>query len=59
MTLLYLIPLVNFVFGMFVALRLGQRFGKGGAFSFFLLWLFQFIGFLILGFGGARYEPRR
>lgn len=59
MTLLYLIPIVNFIFGIFVAVRLGQRFGKGGAFSFFLLWLIAPIGYLILGFGSARYEPRR
>jgi hypothetical protein len=37
---------------------LGQRFGKGGGFSFFLLWLFSAIGFLILGFGSAQYRPR-
>lgn len=58
MTLLYLIPIVNIVFSIFVAIRLGERFGKGGAFSFFLLWLFSIIGYLILGFGGATYTPR-
>lgn len=59
MTLLYLIPVVNVIFSIFVAIRVGERFGKGGAFSFFLLWLFSAIGYLILGFGGARYAPRR
>lgn len=59
MTLLYLVPIANLIFSIFVAIRLGQRFGKGGAFSFFLLWLFSVIGYLILGFGGARYSPRR
>ncbi|MGD9606177.1 MAG: DUF5684 domain-containing protein [Leucobacter sp.] len=59
MTLLYIIPIVNIVFSIFVAIRLGQRFGKGGAFSFFLLWLFSVIGYLILGFGSATYTPRR
>lgn len=58
MTLLYLIPLVNIIFGIFVAIRLGERFGKGGAFSFFLLWLFSIIGYLILGFGSAQYRRR-
>lgn len=58
MTLWYLVPIANFIFGIFVALRLGQRFGKGGAFSFFLLWLFAIIGYLIIGFGSAQYEPR-
>ncbi|WP_449282585.1 DUF5684 domain-containing protein [Leucobacter sp.] len=58
MALLYLIPIVNIVFSIFVAIRLGERFGKGGAFSFFLLWLFAAIGYLILGFGGAQYTKR-
>lgn len=56
MGLLYLIPIVNIIFGIFVAIRLGERFGKGGAFSFFLLWLFAFIGYLIIGFGDAKYR---
>ncbi|MBP2436590.1 DUF5684 domain-containing protein [Microbacterium amylolyticum] len=54
--LLYLVPIVNIVFAIIVALKVGERFGKGGAFSFFLLFLFQFIGYLILGFGDARYR---
>lgn len=58
--LLYLIPIVGFVFGIVVAFKLGSAFGKGGGFSFFLLWLFSFVGYLILGFGSSRYvEPAR
>lgn len=53
--LLYIIPIVNIVFGIIVAFKLGSAFGKGGAFSFFLLWLFAFIGYLIIGFGSATY----
>ena len=56
LTLLYLIPIVNVVFSILVALRLGKNFGKGGGFSFFLLWLFAFVGYLILGFGSAQYQ---
>jgi len=56
LTLLYLIPIVNIVFSILVALRVGKAFGKGGVFSFFLLWWFAFIGFLILGFGSAQYN---
>lgn len=55
MGLLYLIPIVNIVFAIFVALRTGERFGKGAMFSIFLLWLFSVIGYLIIGFGSARY----
>ncbi|SFR82811.1 hypothetical protein SAMN05428970_2676 [Agromyces sp. CF514] len=53
--LLYFIPIVNFIFAIFVAFRLGAAFGKGGAFSFFLLWLFSLIGYLIIGLGSAKY----
>ncbi|MET0736602.1 MAG: DUF5684 domain-containing protein [Microbacterium sp.] len=53
--LLYLIPIVNLVFGIIVAFRVGKAFGKGGVFSFFLLWLFAFIGYFIIGFGQAQY----
>ena len=53
LTLLYLIPIVNIVFSIIVALRVGRGFGKGGAWSFFLLWLFAFIGYFIIGFGRA------
>jgi hypothetical protein len=55
-TLLYIVPIVNIVFTIIVAFRVGRNFGKGGGFSFFLLWLFWFIGYLILGFGSSRYR---
>lgn len=54
--LLYLIPIVNIVMSIIVAVKLGKNFGKGGAFSFFLLWLFSFIGYFIIGFGSAQYR---
>lgn len=54
--LLYLIPIVNIVFAIVVAFKEGKNFGKSGVFSFFLLWLFPFIGHLIIGFGSAEYR---
>ena len=54
--LLYLIPIVNLILAIIVAFKLGARFGKGGVFSFFLLFLFPYIGYLILGFGDSRYS---
>ncbi len=54
--LLYLIPIVGFIFGFFVAVRLGRGFGKGAIFSVFLLWIFSAIGLLIVGFDGSRYD---
>ncbi|MGN7948606.1 DUF5684 domain-containing protein [Microbacterium sp. 22215] len=56
LALLYLIPIVGFIFGIVVAIKLGERFGKGGLFSFFLLFVFPYIGYLIIGFGSSRYR---
>lgn len=56
LALLYLIPIVGWIFSLVVAIKEGANFGKGGAFSFFLLWIFPFIGHLIIGFGSARYS---
>lgn len=57
--LLYLIPIVNFVFAIIVSLRVGKAFGHGAVFSIFLLWLFSFIGYLIIGFGSDTYDRSR
>ena len=54
-SLLYLIPIVNVVFSIIVAIKVGAAFGKGAAWSFFLLWLIAFIGYFIIGFGDAKY----
>lgn len=59
MGLLYLIPIVNVILHIIVALRVGKGFGKGAAFSIFLLWLFSFVGYLILGFGSDTYDKAR
>ncbi|WP_217182892.1 DUF5684 domain-containing protein [Streptomyces sp. AC495_CC817] len=56
LTLLYIVPIVNIVFAIIVAFKVGERFGKGGVFSFFLLFVFPYIGYLIIGFGDARYR---
>jgi hypothetical protein len=53
--LLFLIPFVNVVIAIIVALDVAKAFGKSGAFGFFLLFLFGFIGVPILGFGSAVY----
>lgn len=55
-SLLYLIPIVNIVFAIVVAIKEGANFGKGGLFSFFLLWMFPIIGHFIIGFGSATYR---
>ncbi len=57
--LLLLIPFVNFVISIILAIDLAKSFGKGGAFGFFGLFLFGFIGYPILGFGKATYVGPR
>jgi len=56
LVLLYVIPIVNIVFAIFVAVRVGANFGKGGFFSVLWLWLFPVVGYLVIGFGDARYR---
>lgn len=53
--LLMLIPFVNFVVWILIAIDMGTSFGKDTLFSLILLWLFTPIGYLILGFGDAQY----
>jgi hypothetical protein len=53
----YLIPIANIIAGIIVAVDIARRFGRGGAFGFFLLfWPLPFIGYPILGFGDAEYQ---
>ncbi|RKT57439.1 DUF5684 domain-containing protein [Saccharothrix australiensis] len=54
--ILFIIPLVNIVMSIIISLDVAKSFGKGGAFGFFGLWLFGFIGYPVLGFGSARYQ---
>lgn len=58
-TLLYIVPIVNIVFAIIVALRLGKGFGHGAVFSVFLLWLFALIGYFILSYSGNTYDRSR
>ncbi|WP_409186542.1 DUF5684 domain-containing protein [Amycolatopsis sp. VS8301801F10] len=54
---LFFIPVVNLVIAIIVSLDVAKAFGKSGVFGFFGLFLFSFIGYLILAFGQARYTP--
>jgi len=53
--LLLLVPVVNIVVYIIVALGLAKNFGKSGVFGFFGLVVFNLVGYLILAFGGAKY----
>lgn len=54
--ILWIIPIVNFIISIIVAIDVAKAFGKGGAFGFFMLWLLGFIGYPVLGFGSAQYR---
>jgi hypothetical protein len=53
--ILYFIPLVNFVIALIIAIDVSQNFGHGAGFGI-LLWLFPWLMYLILGFGGSQYR---
>jgi hypothetical protein len=53
---LLLIPGVNIVILFIMSFNFGKSFGKGGAFSFFLLIVLSVIGYLILAFGKSEYK---
>lgn len=55
--LLLLIPFVNVIVSIWVSIKLGTQFGKSIVWSIFLLILFPFIGYPMLGFGSATYQP--
>ena len=55
LTVLYLIPIVNIIVGIVVALGCGRAFGKGGAFSLSLLWLLSPLGYFIIGYGRSKF----
>jgi hypothetical protein len=57
--LLYLVPVVNVVVAIVVAVGVARAFGKDWVYGFFLLFLLQPIGYLILGFGRAEYTEIR
>ncbi len=53
--ILYFIPLVNIIIHIIVSLDVAKAFGKSEVFGILGLWLFSFIGYLMLGFGRAKY----
>ncbi|MEU4801837.1 DUF5684 domain-containing protein [Actinosynnema sp. NPDC023587] len=54
--ILFIIPVVNLVMSVILALDVAKAFGKSGVFGFFGLWLFGIVGYPVLGFGSARYQ---
>ena len=58
---LYFIPIVNAVIHIIVSIDLAKAFGKSTTFGVVCLWLLSIIGYMILGFGEAKYKgvPKR
>lgn len=54
--ILYFIPVVNIVVNVIVSIDFAKVFGKSDTFGIFGLWLFSIVGYLILGFGDAKYK---
>ncbi len=50
-----LVPFVNIIIALIIAIDLAKHFGKSTGFGVVGLWLFSVIGYLILGFGDAKY----
>jgi hypothetical protein len=53
--ILYLIPIVNIIIALIVAIDVSQNFGHGAGYGI-LLWIFPWLMYLVLGFGGAQYN---
>ena len=53
--LLYFIPVVNIAIAIIVAMDVAKAFGQSAVFGIVLLFLLSGVGYLILGFGSARY----
>ncbi len=54
--ILFFIPIVNIVITLLISLDVARAFGKSTVFGVVGLWLFSVIGYLIVGFGSARYQ---
>ncbi len=53
---LFLIPFVNIVISLLVAIDLAKSFGRSAGFGVVGLWLFGFVGYPMLAFGDATYR---
>lgn len=54
--ILFFIPFVDIVIAIIVCIDLAKSFGKSAAWGIILLFFFNIIGYLLLGFGDAKYQ---
>jgi hypothetical protein len=51
---------VNIITHLIVSIDLAKAFGKSTAFGVVGIWIFSFVGYLILGYGDTQYKmPKR
>jgi hypothetical protein len=53
--ILFLIPVVNVAMAIIIAMDMAKSFGQTAVFGIVMLFFLSVIGYLILGFGSARY----
>src|SRR5690349_19371159 len=51
----FMVPFVNIIVGLVIAIDLAKHFGKDTVFGVVALWLFSLIGLFLIGFGDAKY----
>lgn len=54
--ILFFIPFLNIIIALIVSIDLAKSFDKSAAWGIILLFIFNAIGYLILGFGDASYK---
>ena len=54
--ILFFIPFVNIAIALIVSIDLAKSFGKSAVWGIILLFFFNAIGYLLLGFGDATYQ---
>jgi hypothetical protein len=54
--ILYIIPIVNIIIHAIVSIGVAKAFNRSSLFGIVALWLFSFVGYLILGFGKSTYS---
>ena len=54
--ILFFIPFVNIAIALIVSIDLAKSFGKTAVWGIILLFFFNAIGYLLLGFGDAKYQ---
>ena len=52
---LFLIPLVNIIAGLLLAIEVAKSFGQSAGWGIIMLFLLSGIGYMVLGFGNYRY----